>query len=100
MLKFCSVYENKFHGKIQESIFLQENNYKFFDLTNDVYGFFYDVRREIKNLDLKIDLDINEVSLKIDNNNLLTFTYQIKTNISEKQKQKIKMNEWKVSDLN
>ena len=99
MLKFCSVYENKFHGKIQESIFLQENNYKFFDLTSDVYGFFYDVRREIENLDLKIDLDINEVLLKIDNN-LLTFAYQIKTNISEEQKQKIKIDEWIVSDLN
>lgn len=100
MLKLCSIYENEFHGKIQQSIFLQQNNYKFFELTNDIYGFFYDVKREIENIDLDIDLDINEVLLKIDKNKLLLFTYQIKTKINEQQKQKIKLNEWIVTDLN
>ena len=100
MLKFCSIYENEFHGKIKQSIFLQQNNYKFFEFTNNIYSFFYDVKREIENIVLNIDLDVNEILLKIDANQLLTFTYEIKTNISEKQKQKIKLDEWIVTDLN
>ena len=98
MLKTCKIdNDNNCTCYIEQSIFLNYNNYNYAGLKLDIQEFVYDVNREFDDINFG-NCDIDDVKLDIDENGLLLLSYQKTKQITEEEKQIIRSNEWRIGD--
>lgn len=99
MLKTCKIDNNNNNCTcyIEQSIFLNHNNYNYAGLKLDIQEFVDDVNREFDDINFG-NCDIEDVKLDIDENGLLLLSYQKMKKITEEEKQIIRSNEWRIGD--
>lgn len=98
MLKTCKIdNDNNCTCYIEQSIFLNHNNYNYAGLKLDIQEFVDDVNREFDDINFG-SCDIDDVKLDIDENGLLLLSYQKMKQITEEEKQIIRSHEWRIGD--
>lgn len=98
MLKTCKIdNNNNCTCYIEQSIFLNHNNYNYAGLKLDIQEFVDDVNREFDDINFG-NCEIDDVKLDIDENGLLLLSYQKTKQITEEEKQIIRNYEWRIGD--
>ena len=98
MIKTCKIdNDNNCTCYIEQSIFLNHNNYNYAGLKLDIQEFVDDVNRELDDINFG-NCDIDDVKLDIDENGLLLLSYQKMKQITEEEKQIIRSHEWRIGN--